>query len=506
MTTTEPLDDADAGKNADTDGTPDTAAQSRRWRSLWRIHFYAGVFAMPFILLMATTGLVILYTQPIQDALGGDLRTVTAQGEPVSFDTQEQAVEAAFPDSTVVSMTPPADPGRSTIFGLDDDRLVFVDPYTGDVLGSQTAGGDIVGLANRLHGHLNNDSLTISLPTVSALWDGEAVMRPYVVGDLVLELLGVWTLVLVFSGLYLWWPRRSRRSADSGRRLLGVRLGATGRARWRDLHGLSGVILLTAILITLISGLAWSTYWGPNFTALANEISPNSWTDAPASALGERGDLDRLGNQINWNTGDRPIPASYATEPDGATPAPITLDNVTAIAQDEGMLPGYAVYFPENTTDEADNPLYGAFTLSNSWPRKTGEARDLYLDQFTGATLGEQDVYGYGTVSRGMDTLVSTHMGTQLGLFSRIMMTALCVLAIWSVISAAVMYSKRRRRGTLGLPRRPADVHLARGLTVIAVALTIVFPLWGITVLAILALDRFVIRKVPTLRTAFGQR
>ena len=44
--------------------------------------------------------------------------------------------------------------------------------------------------SNALHGQLNNDSLTIPLPAVSALWDGEKVMRDYVVGDLVLELVG----------------------------------------------------------------------------------------------------------------------------------------------------------------------------------------------------------------------------------------------------------------------------------------------------------------------------
>lgn len=334
-------------------------------------------------------------------------------------------------------------------------------------------------------------------------------MRDYVVGDLVLEVLGVWTIVLVLSGLYIWWPRRSRAGTEptnGRRRVLGVRLGATGRARWRDLHGLSGIVLFSLVLLTVISGLAWSTYWGPNFAAVANEISPNAFTDSPASALGERGDLDRLGNQIHWNTGDTPIPASYATEADGSQPAPISLDSVVAISAEEGMKPGYTVFFPANAEDEAGNPVLGSFTVSNSWPRQTGEARDLFLDQFGGERLAEQDVYGYGAVSQGLDTLVSVHMGTQFGLPTRIMMTVLCVLAIWSVISALVMFWKRRRPGTLGLPRRPVDVHLAKRLAVIACAVAIVFPQWGITALAVLAFDRFVIRRVRPLRVAFGQR
>lgn len=182
------------------------------------------------------------------------------------------------------------------------------------------------------------------------------------------------------------------------------------------------------------------------------------------------------------------------------------LNDIVDIAEDEGMKPGFSVYFPTNVTDDAGETTYGAFTVSNSWPRKTGEARDLYLDQFSGKTLDKQEAYGYGAIGHGMDALVSTHMGTQLGIFTRIMMTTLCVLAICSVSSALVMFTKRRRPGTIGLPRRPADVHLPRRLALIAGAAAVVFPQWGVTALAVLGLDRFVIRRIPRLRAAFGQR
>lgn len=64
---------------------------------------------------------------------------------------------------------------------------------------------------------------------MAALWDDDPVMRTYVVGDLILEILCVWTLVLIGSGLYLFWPRRSRQSQGSKgvRRLFTVRW-ATG--------------------------------------------------------------------------------------------------------------------------------------------------------------------------------------------------------------------------------------------------------------------------------------
>jgi uncharacterized iron-regulated membrane protein len=493
-----------------------SAAASREWRTAWRIHFYSGVFALPFVALMALTGLVILYTQPIQDWTEGGLRTVEVGDETVPYEGQVAAVEDAYPDATVLSVTTPSAPDRATVVGLEGGdqhtagNEAFVDPYTGEVLGSSDSGGVIVGLANRLHGFLNLESVTMSLPTVSALWDGEAVMREYVVFDLVLELLGVWTLVLVFSGLFLWWPRRTRSKARGTAKgsgtVLGVRRGVTGRARLRDLHGMSGLLVISLVVVTVVSGLGWSTYWGANFGALADELTPGEVVEAPPSGLGTRGDLDRFGNQLTWNTGDFPIPASYATSTDGSAPAPVRLDDVVRIARDEGMEPGFSVYLPTNVTAEDGETTYGSFTVSNSWPRKTGEARDLYLDQFTGETLDEQRAYGLGPVGYGMDVLVSTHMGTQLGLVSRVMMTLLCVLALFSVGSALAMFRKRRRPGTVGLPRRPADVRLPRKLAAVGVAAGVVFPQWGVSALAVLAVDRFVLRRVPRLRAAFGQR
>jgi len=85
-------------------------------------------------------------------------------------------------------------------------------------------------------------------------------------------------------------------------------------------------------------------------------------------------------------------------------------------------------------------------------------------------------------------------------------MTLLCVVSIWSVLSAFVMYWKRRRPGTAGLPRRPSNVKLGRGLWVILGVLAVAYPEWGVTAIAILLIDRFVIRTMPRLRATFGQR
>jgi hypothetical protein len=131
-------------------------------------------------------------------------------------------------------------------------------------------------------------------------------MRDYVVGDLILEVLGVWTLVLVGSGLYLFWPRRSARSQGSkgARRLFGVRWAAGGRARRRDLHGLAGFVMIPIMVLTIVSDMAWSSYWADGFSSLAERLTPSTPAENTASTSATRGDLDRFGNQIPWATGD----------------------------------------------------------------------------------------------------------------------------------------------------------------------------------------------------------
>ena len=136
--------EAGAGEpRALSDSEPELAGNtraSRLWRSIWRTHFYAGLFAAPILVLLAVTGLVILYTEPIERAVDGDLVTVPVAegGERVSFDEQRAAVAERYPDWELVSVTPPKEPDRSTVFAMADEDgslvNVYVDPYTGEVL------------------------------------------------------------------------------------------------------------------------------------------------------------------------------------------------------------------------------------------------------------------------------------------------------------------------------------------------------------------------------------
>jgi len=83
---------------------------SRFWRSIWRTHFYAGIFAMPILVLLAVTGLGILYTDIINDWQYGNLRTVAVGAERVSLDDQRDAAVQQYADWNLDSVTPPKGP------------------------------------------------------------------------------------------------------------------------------------------------------------------------------------------------------------------------------------------------------------------------------------------------------------------------------------------------------------------------------------------------------------
>jgi len=238
---------------------------SRLWRSVWRTHFYAGIFSMPVLVMLAVTGLVILYADNVTDLQYGELRRAAGPAQVVALDDQVDAVRSAYPEWSVDAVTPPVEPGVTTVVSISDaegatSRNVYVDPSTGSVLGDLDPGAGLVGLANRLHGTWNNDTLTVPMPMLAGILGEDPAFSPVPVGDLIVEIFAVWAVVLAVTGIYLWWPRKR----GTGRRLLVPRLSKRGRGRWRDLHAIPGIVLSVGLVFFVVTGMPWSDFWGPN--------------------------------------------------------------------------------------------------------------------------------------------------------------------------------------------------------------------------------------------------
>ena len=100
---------------------------------------------------------------------------------------------------------------------------------------------------------------------------------------------------------------------------------------------------------------------------------------------------------------------------------------------------------------------------------------------------------------------IALHEG-QTGWWNVILNWGFCA-AVWLVsLSGVVMWWKRRPSGALRLaaPPAPAELPLARGVILIALALSLAFPVLGLTLLAILALDLLILSPLPALKRALS--
>ncbi len=471
-------------------------------RRIWRLHFWIGLFAAPALITLACTGLIILYTQPLDLWLHRDLKVVSAAPSTVSLDAQiataRQHVDSAM---TLDAVTPPEGPGRSTQVdflptvesGVGERNVtqVFVDPHTGNYLGQRHELDGLVGWANQLHRMFGNDGPTLALPALGHLIAPSAHPEGSIrvgIGNLLIEMTAVWVLVLAATGIYLWWPRAIER----GKPRLAVRWKKGGRIRWRDLHAATGILLSVVLICYIVSGLTWSRYWGENWRAVASTVTPATEVDAPSTPA-TVGDFDRLGRRIAWADKADPVYAS-------GSPAskPLGFNDIDQIAKSEQMIPGYSIMPPSDTTADGAT-TWGSYTVVNHWPQKLSEQRTLYLDQFTGRTITNATADQDGALSRITSWAVDMHMGTQYGVLTRILATAACLGLLTSIVTAVAMWWKRRPTGTAGLPGRTSDSvrsHTPPGavvaIGVIATALAVLYPSFGVTLLVVLIAETIV--------------
>ncbi|MBK6736490.1 MAG: TonB-dependent receptor [Haliea sp.] len=134
-----------------------SANNAQQYRATWRWHFFAGVIVVPFLLVLAITGLVMVYYTSVQTPLGERL-VVDAQGQESTSPMQQMAAaSAALPGATVTQYIPASTPGSTAQFELtraEDAYAVDVDPYSNEVLRVVDKDDTLYALAHRIHGSL----------------------------------------------------------------------------------------------------------------------------------------------------------------------------------------------------------------------------------------------------------------------------------------------------------------------------------------------------------------
>jgi uncharacterized iron-regulated membrane protein len=285
---------------------------------------------------------------------------------------------------------------------------------------------------------------------------------------LLIELVGGWSILMVGTGIYLWWPRGKKGGVVS------VRGKPKNRMFWRDLHAVTGLFVGFFIVFLAITGMPWSGVWGEKVNEWANGSNfgyPSGVrVDVPMS--GEN--LDNVA-KTSWSLEQAKLPESTAV-----AGQPIGLDKAVETFDRLGLHRGYAVAIPSKPE--------GVYTGS-VYPDAAAEQRVIHLDQYSGKPLIDMGFADYGVGGKWMEWGISVHMGQEFGLANQLVLLAACMGIVLLAVSAGVMWWKRRPAGSLGVPPLPDDTRVFRGLIAILAIGGIAFPLVGLSLLVMLALD-----------------
>lgn len=118
-----------------TDALPDDGMGRRFHFIAWRWHFCAGLYVVPFLVMLAVTGLPMLCTSVPSDLNGGKAKVVPA-GTPMAVSAVQAAAEAAVPGAVAVQYLEPLGPDRVAVFKVQDADVattVLIAPCTGAV-------------------------------------------------------------------------------------------------------------------------------------------------------------------------------------------------------------------------------------------------------------------------------------------------------------------------------------------------------------------------------------
>ena len=446
--------------------TNDVQQHKALYASVWRWHFYAGLYVAPFLVVLACTGLVMLARDPIDRWQLGDLLTNTSGGSPVSHQARLDAARTAFPNATLVRYQPgrdATDATRVTATINERPQTIFVDATTGAVRGIVEDRRRIYVMAHLLHGTL-----------LLGNW-----------GDALIEIAASLGILLIVSGLYLWFPKGT--SFWQSFRIS----GATSRLVWRDLHKITGVILAPVLALQLIAGLAWTEVWGGRFVQTWSTLAATN--AAPGQSASHHETLNAGSSKVvPWNLEQTPLPSSAH-----AGHGLITLDAAIAAAQREGIGQRFFVGVPT----DADGVWTIAQTGLNDDINDPRLELTVHVDRHTGSVVGHGGWKEYSPIARAMAAGIPLHMGS-LGWWNLAGASLLCLSVLALSVSGLVMWWLRRpaRGWRLAAPPRPDPARVPLVTWVTAAILGVLFPLAGATLVAIAIFDWALVRRVPALR------
>ncbi|HEX6096788.1 MAG TPA: PepSY-associated TM helix domain-containing protein [Thermoanaerobaculia bacterium] len=264
---------------------------------LFWLHLAAGVAAGVVILVMSVTGVLLAFEKQIAGFANRDLRASAADVAraplPLSrvVDAAMGAARAAAPEAKPSNIVIRADRFAPVTVAFGRELTLYVNPYTGAVLGSGNAA---------VHRFFEvNENLHRWLAM-----KGEGRDR----GKAITGASNLAFLFIVLSGLFLWIPRRATRKAFRNAALF--RGGLRGRARDFAWHHVFGIWAFLPLVAIVFSAVVISYPWASRLVYRAFGSTPPKQQQAGGERAGERpggkldlAALDRLWTAARTETG-----------------------------------------------------------------------------------------------------------------------------------------------------------------------------------------------------------
>lgn len=448
---------------------------ARAWPSyntVWRWHFYAGLFCIPFVLWLAITGSIYVWRPQVEALIDRPYAHLALTGPRATAAAQAAGAVRAVPGSVLHRYQLPATPDAAVQIIVGEgqrETRVYVHPQTLAILKTVDEDDRLMRIVFRLHGELLIGT----------------------VGSYIVELAASWAIIMIVSGLFLWWPRGGGVAG-----VLYPRLRSGGRRFWRDIHAVTGFWVSFLALFLLLSGLPWAKSWGTYLKTIRavaeGGVVKQDWSSGRTNELQQRAASDAaMRAMAGEHAGHGDMMMAMADTDDAA------LDRVVATVAPLGLAAPVLIAPPGGVGD----PWTAKSDVADR-PQRTS----LTIDGANGQVLSRTTFAQKRLVDRLVGYGIAIHEGQLFGLANQLLNLATALGLVLLSASAVVLWLRRRPAATLGAPlagpRKPATL----AFMAVVVALALLLPLFGVSVLLVFVMELAIRAWLPDTGAWLGLR
>ena len=192
-------------------------------KALFNLHLYGALIVGIFVVIIGVTGSIMAFEEGWDRLFNPKLYSVTPQGQQMPVSGMLQAAAKAYPGQRINYLRIPRDANDSAGFNVRGPKQVFMNPYTGEILGERNP-KTVLSNIHQLH---------------LRLLMGES-------GSMVVTGVTVVLLLLILTGIYLWWPRKR------------IKIKWNAASSWRlnfDIHNVVGLYSALFLFLLGVTGI-----------------------------------------------------------------------------------------------------------------------------------------------------------------------------------------------------------------------------------------------------------